>query len=436
MQVQMYEPTVLIADSGHPIQRLSGKQITEVLSSLREFKLPPEKGPYADNKDGSLAQIAWDMKKALRARVKGLSDSLRIEEEVKWIIDVLIPRMMIFEDGPKIVAIKDMWSHPMLRTVTNFHDLRSRESEEIMDAGSLVASKRAEIFNNEYLLINYEEERVAVAAAILRENEREAYSVSFIRPDLSMREGVAIFPNEETMLTFSFFDTHPQTAAMLLYSDHAMMSVLALQSSENIKRKTTTDVMNMVGEGKTEINAFVDSKMKLMRERIKIASQYWGDNDNIDSHFEELDRMEDREHLSAPEPEPDVVRVVVPGPENTPKDMIRSNNITTIIDGIESRIMDANGVARKVKGLFRTKFTEGMHPDQVVREVKDVLDKLKEAFEEFGYDSLYLLKACKYIGNVINDQLPGRGLGVEYLAELNDYFMPVLIKLREAESKE
>lgn len=431
--IKMVNPTVIIPDEGHPIQVVRGKELTQVLSKLREFKLPSEKSPFADNKEGNVKQIAWDMKKVLRANVKGATDMQRLDEEAKWVIDVLIPRIMIVEDGPQFVPILDMRRHSMLNLAFNLHDLASRESDEVMSAGKLLSARPAQIFDSQYVLVNHQEEMAVLATAIMQANDREAYPVSLVRPNLSIRDGVAVFPDDETMVTFSIVRTHPETVAMMLMSDHAMLSMLALRSADNIKRKTTTDIHEMIGNGEMEINAFMEAKIELIKERVKLASEYWGDNPLLKSYFEELNQVEEKEPAQVSKDERKVV--AVPGPQNTPKDMIRANNITALVDSVEGQIMDAHGVARKVKGFFRDKFTEGMHPDQVVKMIQDVLDKLAAGFEEFGYDSLYMLNACKYVGRVINDQLPGRGLGVEYVAQLNDYFMPVIIKIKESESK-
>jgi hypothetical protein len=233
----MRQPEVLITPPGHPIVTFSSSEFPGLLGSLRSKMLPPDKSPYADNKDGDIGRMAWNV------QMTSAKKSDQLEEQAQWLIDVLLPRAIMGPDGGVyMVPIEEPRSHGNLRIMLNELPNAVRMNDDVITAGGVLAHPRTQFGGNDYLPVIHTEEPPMVAVAVMRVLRMEAYMSLLFCPDIehggvAIHEGVAVFPDDHTLLSFGISRMHAPIIGLAVLSDPTVMATQWLRNADQVMRR-------------------------------------------------------------------------------------------------------------------------------------------------------------------------------------------------------
>ena len=422
VELKFTNPTVVSFDPGHFKCLIEEKAFGKVLADLREHKLPTEKSPYADNKNDDVKKLAWSMKKIAKGN---------LDEEMKWLIDVLHPRIhMEWDSGPKprITEIEEVRSHPLVEFIYDPTPFSMRKTDAVMTAGTLLAQPKVPLFDSEYRLAICQEEICFLATAIMRANEREAYPVGFVLPNLDMFFGTAVFPNESTMVTFHLSRTHPPVASDMLISDKAATSLIVLASARNMYKKAMFEAAEIVRNGGDIGEDYVNAKIAAIRKRAEVATKYWAGNPMIKPFIESLESKPD-EQAQVPEGmDPEMMQKAK---QPSKKEEALFKDIKRSIDDLLISIDERGGIAKKK--LFG--YSKGMLPSEIEERMKSILSRLDKGLTEHGADSLPLLQLAVLARGLVDVEFPSKGLPNDSLNKVRQYLAPVLRKLSEYQNQ-
>ncbi len=273
MHVSMRQPEVLVADAGHPFFTLGSLEFPGLLGSLRGKMLPPDKGPYADNANGDISRMAKQMWRT------GKGGPAELEEKAKWLIDILLPRAVMDPEGNfHMVPIPDQRSFGDLRMVLDEMPLACRNDDAVITAGRLLQQPRIGYAGNDYLPIMHTEEPPLVAVAAMRALQMEAYMSLLFSPDMehggvAIHEGIAVFPDETTLLSFniSLSRTHLPIMGISVLSDPMVMATQWLRCADQVMRMELIHLDDNVARGLINDES-VDTTIQLIKAKAAMAS--------------------------------------------------------------------------------------------------------------------------------------------------------------------
>ncbi len=250
MKVSMKSPAIVQFPGGHPFCQVTSDEFPDMLASLRGKMLPPDKGPYADNEKGELHKMAFQM----AAAGKGRPD--RLEAECEWLIDVLLPRGEItgaIGEKKKV----DLWP---IDDERSFGDLRliewnaaagARPSYPFITSGSLLGQETIQIEGNVYMPVFYEEEAPLAGAGAIRARHEVDHTVqaylSLLYCNDGLHNGIAVFPDDHTLLSFSNSRTHREVRAIGVLSDPMVMATQWLRRADQKLIRETDYVSRKIG---------------------------------------------------------------------------------------------------------------------------------------------------------------------------------------------
>lgn len=372
VEIRFATPRILEFEQGKAMSVVSDSHVRGIVRMLMEMKMPAEAGPYADNIDGTLAKAAWEMKKAAGRGGVGA--------EVKWLVEVLMPRAIMDEEGSmRPLQVPDAISYAPLECVFSAHPATCRESDEIMNAGRLTAQRRINVMGTGYILTLFPDEVSIIGIGVLRAAARMAFSAKLIRHDGAAIEGIVVFPNDSTMITFSIDRTHPPTLGVDVLDDMAVMSLLAVHSAENrLKRDLLSEPA--VGD--------VNETVRLIRERAELAACYWPENPSIPRFLRMLENIEEQR-----------------------KGMATVEKTVDAITELAAGITAAGGI----KHLFG----KGMPEAEVIRAVKSIIDGIADSRGNVDREEFH--RTIATLGMFLQITLPQFGLSKRALFTLTGY---------------
>jgi len=271
MHVAMKSPAIVQFPGGHPFCQITSDEFPGLLTSLRGKMLPPDKGPYADNKNGDLHKMAFQMAAAGRGNLVA---------ECEWLIDVLLPRGEItgaVGEGKKA----DLWP---IEDERSFGDLRfiewnaaagARPTIPFITAGSLLAQETVKIGGNDYIPVFYEEEIPQAGVGVIRarhevDHKAEAF-LSLLYCNDGLHNGIAVFPDDHTLLSFSNNRTHREVKAIGVLSDPTVMATQWLRRADQKLIRETDHVTKNIDRGIID-EKYVDTTIAILRAMAAHAS--------------------------------------------------------------------------------------------------------------------------------------------------------------------
>jgi len=394
-------------EPGHSLCVLSDSRFQASLGKLREKKLPPDKGPYADSDKGEVGRIAWLMKK------EGRGD---LESEARWLADILIPRIQMYvnEDGERAdtLDIPDMRSHPDFEILFNNMPGAARESDEPMVPGRFLSQSRKPYQGVNYLLSLYTEELAALATSVMRASNREAYMSQIVGPgqdgkETVLFEGVSIFPDEQTMVHMPIDRTHPDVTGLLVQSDPAVLSTLHLRCAANKMHKEFPSLAMSLESGSIIDEKQIEERLKLVRKIAEQAKVNMPENPEIQLFMNAVN--ERRDALVS---------------------RMRELLAVSFGKGVLKYLADLEHEIRLKKGIARKKlfgYTEGVRPDEVERRVRFAVDSMVAGLKKYGpIEPITDALACvvQSVEGLVSFGLPDRSLRNlrSYIAEQEQIF--------------
>lgn len=445
--VYFKSPALLDFEPGHPVCTIENGRFPSVLKALREKKLPPDQGPCADNE-------RKDVRKAYRwLRERAGKDNL--EAEVELLIDIMMPRRQEYavpvkgEDGEMhLEAMTQVINLPNLRSydaeddgfefVLNRLPDHGRESDDLMIPARILMQDKWEEKGSKCLLLRDSFEVAAIAAAIMRGGSEEAI-LQVVGSDNSIRralgreayitqiigrvrvgpgdddfregpvgEGLAVFPNDTTMVHFYFHRTHPSVSEINILSDYAVMSRLHLINAEHRLRKGLSQFDYAVDHDGAD-QKLLDEKINAVLEIIKTAKRYFPENPEIALlHRQITDERQKRlvflHHVKEQQAEQAATAFSV--------------SILQKMSTLEDYVMGAGGIASddlvarmKKKGGSQGKKAAAavLKPAEIEKKVREIIDEIAEGLRKFGPRE-FLMKANASMSAMIEGTLRALGL--------------------------
>ena len=382
VEIRLRSPKVVTFEDGHPFLVLSDRNMAPALNALREKKLPPDRGPYADNDKEEVAKVGWEMRKA------GSS----VEEQAMWLIDVVVPRVIINDEGAALVTIPEERSHSKFEFAIDIRGDTAREGDELITPGNLIRQPRLRLYGSDYVHALFSEELANFATAVMRSAGREAYPVMLLGPEMH-HDGVAVFPDEETIMTFFFDRTHPPVFGLNVLSDHATMSILWLRNAEQRMRRE----LGLIGEAMEKgmvSEEFIDKTMRIMKRKAAVAAEYLEENPELPAFLSAVESSR------------------VDG-----KALLHARGVAGKLQELELEIAGNGRIAKK--GFFGK--GKGMPEADVVERVKGIIDYLGLGFDRYGGQNERLMMAVSMLAELIRVKLPGYGFSQDGSAELHKY---------------
>jgi hypothetical protein len=413
IEIEMKNPTVLMFEPGHPLNRMSHSSFRGVLATLRKLKPSPEKSIYADNGKGDLKRIVWNMHSDIRGQTKGASDKDKLIAEIEWIIGAMVPRLENSEEGPVKIPIEGMASHDMLTFAFNGHPLGFRDTDDLMVPRRLIQQEKEKLLGSMYLQVYCQEELSYLAAALLRQAGREAYPAALIgrKKLIDIDQGVAVFPDDKTLMTFLLHSNHPEISQIDLFSDPAAESMIKLRSAENrLRRELFRLAMG-------EIHGVEGESLSFIKRRMKQAKSAWPENPRLADFSSEIEKIEKKE-----------VEM-----DNAQKELKQEIGHATEASEMVGKLMEDvtdSGVAKKIRLIGKNK---GMKPEEIEQRMSEIFDKLEEGFELHGSECVPLRMVLNAIEQTALGELKDLGLPTESFRKIKVQLKALNKKNREAE---
>ena len=400
VEVSFKRPRLVKFEPGHPFCVLVDESLPSTVKKLREKALSPDKGPYADNEKQDVRKMAWLMRKS------GKGD---LEDEAKWLIDVMIPRIQHFvnqegEEKTEHIDDSDLQSHPDFEFLWNGVPIAARESDEAMVPGRFLSQELIRMRGSNYLLALYTEELAALATSVMRASGREAYMTQIVGPlpngDISvLYEGVAVFPNERTMVHFALDRTHPAVTGLNVMGDRSVMSILHLRAAANKLKREFVLLNYQLANGLID-DTVIDGRMKLVQEIVGKAKVFMPENIEIPLFLEAVadKRNELRSHM--------FLQLSVS----------YAQGVLKYLSDMEDELMEKRGIAKK-KAVGST---SGINPEEIERKIRFAADSLVAGFKQYGPQPP-LMDATSSLSFFVESTLVKFGLSEESLKNLRAY---------------
>jgi len=458
-------------EQGHPICTLANKEFPSILSQLRSKKLPPEEGPYADNKNGDINKLRkWLREKAGKDGLTG---------EIEWLIDILMPRKQEFlapdvdevgrvvlaENGQPVLVpytqeldVEDLKCHDDFEFVLTRLPGNARDSDDLMTPGRIFLQDKWNDKGAQYLLLLDSFEIAAIAVAIMRSSGADVPRLQIVGSEGPARQpfgleaylteihglvpadpldpeckkfakgktgdGVALFPDETTMLHFYINRTHPSVSEIHILSDQAVKSTLQFINANNrlVKGLGAFDMQFDEEQVKAD-EALLDAKINAVLEIAKAGQKLWPENPRLHELHSRI-AIERGVRIGAIQ--------AVKGAELDQAATAYAVGVLKKLSDLEDEVVKAGGIAggdfvarMRQKGGRKAKddlFGRGkgsaavaqpdaglLKPEEVEKKVKGIMEEIAAGFRKFGPLEI-LLKANASMSAMIEGTLRAYGL--------------------------
>jgi len=289
-----------------------------------------------------------------------------------------------------------------------------------MVPGRFLSQELLKMRGSNYILGLYTEELGALATSVMRVSGRKAFmtQIKALTQDgdeAILSEGVAVFPDERTMVHFPIDRTHPDISGLSVLSDQYTLSLLYMRAAQNKLRKEFNLIKHEVLDGLTD-EKVINERMKSVKEIVGKAKALMPENPEIPLF---LKAAAERRYALRNQMYFQIVEAFVDGVRKYLTDMV-------------DWISENKGIAKEIsvempvvteKGIKKSKVvrhTSGVKPEEVEDKIKFATNSLVAGFKKYGpWPSLMQAKAS--LSHTIEVMLPHFGLSDESVRNLRAY---------------
>jgi hypothetical protein len=345
--ISMRPPEIASSDGSFTFV-MKGRHLAEMRDELSRHKLSPEDSPFTA---GSKVTV-------MAREMRSVIGKANLDNEIQWLIEVLLPRLLIDENSYRPLQESFMLSSfgPFLLN----SGFSVRNTDPIMSAESLLTQPRSTFDfapGASFLSFFTETEMATLAAAVLRASFRDAIVTEIVQPNGEIKRSVGVFVGSEELVNFCFSPYHLDFNILALYSDVTVKSMLVLESAENMyKRLFMTDA----GQGFS-----IDECINAVKTRAELAVRYWEDNPVVPKLIKALE-----EHRAT-------------HTEST-KHIPFQEICQRIFDSAESLVLDVASKGIGSRGGIFSRAKPGLFPDHIEYQAKQIIDSAAKIIQTHG----------------------------------------------------